>query len=129
MPRFYREAKAEKEGESSEPSVWHAHPDVIVVDPPRKGLDASLIDVMCDAAPDRIVYVSCDSATLSRDLRLLGEKGYRVERVRPVDNFCQTVHVETVVQLINQNTKAKHHVNIDVDAEDYYRIKDLEKKK
>lgn len=76
-----------------------SHPDVIVVDPPRKGCDEKCLDTMLKMAPSRIVYVSCDSATLARDLKLLCTGGYRLERVRPVDQFAHTVHVETVVLL------------------------------
>lgn len=91
VPAFYEAQK-----ESDEQAV---HPDVIVVDPPRKGCDASLLQTMLEMAPDRIVYVSCDPATLARDLRILSDGGYQVQRVRPVDQFSQTVHVETVVLL------------------------------
>ena len=76
-----------------------SHPDVIVVDPPRKGCDEKCLDTMLKMAPSRIVYVSCDSATLARDLKLLCAGGYRLECVRPVDQFAHTVHVETVVLL------------------------------
>lgn len=71
--------------------------DVIVVDPPRKGCDESLLRTMVEMAPKRIVYVSCDSATLARDLKVLCENGYEIERVRAVDQFPMTVHVESVV--------------------------------
>ena len=71
--------------------------DVIVVDPPRKGLDRVVIDTILRAGPDRIVYVSCDSATLARDLARFVTGGYQVRKVQPVDQFCHTVHVETVV--------------------------------
>lgn len=71
--------------------------DVIVVDPPRKGCDESLLDTMLQMCPKRIVYVSCDSATLARDLKILCENGYTLEKVQPVDMFPHTVHVETVV--------------------------------
>jgi len=74
-------------------------PDVIVVDPPRKGCEKSLLDMFIEAAPNRIVYVSCDSATLARDLKILSEGGYEVEVVQPVDLFPQTVHVECVALL------------------------------
>ena len=73
--------------------------DVIVVDPPRKGCDAVLLDTMLRMAPKRIVYVSCDPATLARDLKQLCAGGYRLEKVQPVDQFPQSVHVETVVLL------------------------------
>lgn len=73
--------------------------DVIVVDPPRKGCEESLLATMVEMSPKRIVYVSCDSATLARDTRYLCAHGYRIQRVQPVDMFAQTVHVETVVLL------------------------------
>ena len=72
-------------------------PDVIVVDPPRKGCDERCLETMCQMQPSRIVYVSCDSATLARDLRYLTGHGYELKRVRPVDQFCHSMHVETVV--------------------------------
>ena len=74
-------------------------PDVVVVDPPRKGCDKKLLDTIVSMTPDRIVYVSCDSATLARDLKLLVEYGYKVEKVQPVDQFGNTVHVENVCLL------------------------------
>ena len=74
-----------------------AHADVIVVDPPRKGCEESLLQTMVDMEPDRIVYVSCDSATLARDVKFLREKGYELARGRGVDQFGHTVHVECVV--------------------------------
>lgn len=75
------------------------HPDVIVVDPPRKGCDEACLSTMLKMQPSRIVYVSCDSATLARDLKILCESGYEIQRVRGVDQFGMTVHVETVVGL------------------------------
>jgi 23S rRNA (uracil1939-C5)-methyltransferase len=76
-----------------------SHPDVIVVDPPRKGCDAVCLSTMLAMQPQRIVYVSCDSATLARDLRVLVDGGYELVRVRAFDQFAHTGHVETVVQL------------------------------
>ncbi|MCI7814638.1 MAG: 23S rRNA (uracil(1939)-C(5))-methyltransferase RlmD [Robinsoniella sp.] len=73
--------------------------DVIVVDPPRKGCDERLLDTIVKMQPEKVVYVSCDSATLARDLKWLCERGYEVKRVRGVDQFGQTVHVETVALL------------------------------
>lgn len=73
------------------------HADVIVVDPPRKGCEESLLATMADMQPERMVYVSCDPATLARDVKYLGEKGYEVKKVCPVDMFPMTGHVETVV--------------------------------
>lgn len=75
------------------------HADVIVVDPPRKGCDAVCLDTILKMRPERVVYVSCDSATLARDLRYLADGGYEVVRVRCCDMFPGTVHVETVVLL------------------------------
>ena len=74
-----------------------ARADVIVVDPPRKGCDAALLETVVKMAPERVVYVSCDSATLARDMKYLCGNGYEVRKVRAVDMFPMTVHVETVV--------------------------------
>lgn len=73
--------------------------DVIVVDPPRKGCDEKCLDTMLEMQPERIVYVSCDSATLARDLKILCAGGYELKRVRAVDQFPMTGHVECVVLL------------------------------
>ncbi|MDF2510360.1 MAG: putative methyltransferase [Herbinix sp.] len=73
--------------------------DVIVVDPPRKGCDQSLLDTILAMAPKRVVYVSCDPATLARDLKYLCERDYELTRVRAVDQFSHSTHVETVVLL------------------------------
>ena len=70
--------------------------DVIVVDPPRKGCDETLLSTIIEMQPDRVVYVSCDSATLARDLKYLCERGYELKKVCPVDMFPNTVSVETV---------------------------------
>jgi len=75
--------------------------DIIVVDPPRKGCDSACLETMLKMQPKRIVYVSCDSATLARDLKILCEGGYEIQKVRGVDQFGHTTHVETVV-LINK---------------------------
>ena len=75
-------------------------PNVIMVDPPRKGLTESLIESATGMNPDRIVYVSCNPATLVRDIQSLMEKCYHVEgRIQPVDQFPQTAHVESVTLL------------------------------
>ncbi|GAB2547288.1 23S rRNA (uracil(1939)-C(5))-methyltransferase RlmD [Gracilibacillus alcaliphilus] len=78
---------------------WQAQglkPDVIVVDPPRKGCDEALLKAMLDMKPERIVYVSCNPSTLARDLRILEDGGYQTKEVQPVDMFPQTTHVECV---------------------------------
>ena len=93
LPEFYEKAAATGAGEEL------LHPDVIVVDPPRKGCDEACLDTMLKMQPDRIVYVSCDSATLARDLRILCDGGYEIQRIRGVDQFGMTVHVETVCLL------------------------------
>lgn len=74
--------------------------DVIVVDPPRKGCDEQCLFTMLQMKPKRIVYVSCDSATLARDAKYLCENGYELTKVRAFDNFPQSVHVETVCQFV-----------------------------
>ncbi|MBO5253561.1 MAG: 23S rRNA (uracil(1939)-C(5))-methyltransferase RlmD [Clostridia bacterium] len=74
-------------------------PDVIIIDPPRKGCDPSLITTIAAMRPDRVVYVSCDPATLARDLKQFDADGYRITAVTPVDMFPCTAHCEVVVQL------------------------------
>lgn len=74
--------------------------DVIVVDPPRKGCEETLLDTIVAMNPKRVVYVSCDPATLARDAKYLNERGYQVVKFRPVDQFSHSVHVETVAQFI-----------------------------
>lgn len=78
------------------------HPDVIVVDPPRKGCDEVTINSMVEMNPDRIVYVSCDPGTLARDLKILEQKGYKAEIIQPVDMFPYTHHVECVCLLVRK---------------------------
>lgn len=90
LPDYYADYAARHPGEN-------ARADVIVVDPPRKGCDEILLDTIVEMQPDRVVYVSCDSATLARDLKYLCQRGYQVEKVCPVDMFPMTVHVETVI--------------------------------
>lgn len=77
-------------------------PNVIVVDPPRKGLETSVIDAIAEAGPDRVVYVSCNVATQARDAALLAEKGYTVRACQPVDMFCWTSGTENVILLTKQ---------------------------
>ncbi len=77
-------------------------PDVIVVDPPRKGLSSDVIDAIAAMSPDRVVYISCDPATLARDIKLLCTKNYRLTRAEAVDMFPRCSHVESVVKLIRQ---------------------------
>ncbi len=94
------------------------HPDVIVVDPPRKGCDVQCLDTMLKMQPERIVYVSCDSATLARDLKILCEGGYELKKAVCVDMFGQSVHVETVVLLSQQKPDDRIEVEIELDELD-----------
>lgn len=97
--------------------------DAMIVDPPRKGCSKDTLDAIFKIAPERLVYVSCDPATLARDVKIITENGYQLEKVQPCDMFPQTIHVETVVLLSNKNSKKKDYVEIGVDADDYYKIK------
>jgi len=100
-------AQLEKEG---------VRPDVVVLDPPRKGCDEALVRTVADMHPQRIVYVSCDPATLSRDLARFVPLGYGVQTVRSVDLFPRTAHVETVALLSRQ--KVDEHIYFDVNVQD-----------
>ena len=94
LPEYYANTISGSDGASD-----MLHPDVIVVDPPRKGCDIDCLETMLKMKPERIVYVSCDSATLARDLRILCDGGYSLKRFRPVDMFGHSGHVETVVSM------------------------------
>ena len=85
IPKWYKEGNAA---------------DVFVVDPPRKGCDEALLRTIIDMKPKKVVYVSCNPATLARDLRILEDGGYQTVEVQPVDMFPQTTHVECVAQLV-----------------------------
>lgn len=91
LPAFYEKKK--------DTDADMLHPDVIVVDPPRKGCDGVCLETMLKMQPERIVYVSCDSATLARDLKVLCEGGYELCKVRAVDQFGNTTHVECVIMM------------------------------
>lgn len=84
-------------------------PDILVLDPPRKGCQKELFDIIEQMSPKRIVYVSCDPATLARDLKILSEKNYNTLELTPVDMFPRTPHVETVC-LITKNSNQKDKV-------------------
>ena len=110
VPEFYRSENPACAGEGAQPRDCRdrnlpaidnsgKHPDVIVVDPPRKGCDSVLLDTIDAMAPKRLVYVSCDPATLARDVKILVEKGFKLEKVGVVDQFGHSTHVETVVLL------------------------------
>ena len=106
LPEYYKEYEKTHNGEA-------AHADVIVVDPPRKGCEESLLQTIVDMQPEKVVYVSCDSATLARDVKFLRANGYELKDVTPVDQFPHTVHVETVVLLSHK--KPDGHINVKVE--------------
>ena len=90
-------------------------PDVIVLDPPRKGCDPAVLQAIIAAAPKRVVYVSCGAPTLARDAKLLAEGGYAAEKVQCVDMFCWTGAAETVMSLVQQKPDDIVKVGIDAD--------------
>ncbi len=93
--------------------------DVVIVDPPRKGCSKDTLDAIVNIAPKRLVYVSCDPATLARDVKILDEEGYQLEKVQPVDMFPQSVHVETVVLLgRKKSTEDMVYAYVDYEPED-----------
>ena len=104
LPRLYEEE--------------HMFADVICVDPPRKGCDEACLNTIIKMAPLRIVYVSCDSATLARDVKFLRENGYELKKITPVDQFPNTVHIETVVLLSQQKPDDTIEIDLDLDELD-----------
>ena len=90
-------------------------PHVVCVDPPRKGLSEDVVDTVAAMAPRRVVYVSCDPATLARDLARFAERGYTAQKVTAVDLFPRTAHVETVVSLVRKTPDDYIHVKLDLD--------------
>ena len=111
LPEYYAEYEREHNGET-------AHADVIVVDPPRKGCDETLLETIVKMQPEKVVYVSCDSATLARDLKYLCANGYEITVCRGVDQFPQSVHVETVVLLSQQKPDDTIEIDLDLDELD-----------
>ncbi|MEE0861597.1 MAG: 23S rRNA (uracil(1939)-C(5))-methyltransferase RlmD [Lachnospiraceae bacterium] len=95
--------------------------DVVVVDPPRKGCDEKLLETMISMSPEKIVYVSCDSATLARDLEYLKAHGYGVKKVQPVDMFPHSVHVETVILLSRKTPDAIIEIDLEMSELDLTR--------
>lgn len=118
LPEYYAEYEREHNGET-------AHADVIVVDPPRKGCDETLLETIVKMQPEKVVYVSCDSATLARDLKYLCANGYEIKMCRGVDQFPQSVHVETVCLL--SKLKSTQHIEVEVKM-DEMDLTDAEKK-
>ena len=95
-------------------------PQVVVVDPPRKGCGEKLLEAILKVSPERVVYVSCDSATLARDLKVLCGEGYEIVKAQGIEMFCQTVHVETVVQLSLKKDAPKIEIIMQPDEESNY---------
>ncbi len=102
-------------------------PDYIILDPPRDGIHPKALDKIIDYGVDSLVYISCKPTSLARDLEVFLARGYEVKRLACVDMFPGTYHVETVVLLGKNVTRSKSYVDLGLDAEDYYRIKDSEK--
>ncbi|MBO7355994.1 MAG: 23S rRNA (uracil(1939)-C(5))-methyltransferase RlmD [Lachnospiraceae bacterium] len=97
-------------------------PDVVVVDPPRKGCARSCIDAILTLAPSRVVYVSCDPATLARDIKIFREGGYELKKATPVDMFPHSSHVEVVSLLQRMSNTRERTITLDIEMEDYHRI-------
>ena len=114
VPAFYEKALKQAQDSEAGKSI---RPDVVVVDPPRKGCEEVLLETIVKMQPQRIVYVSCDSATLARDLKFLSANGYAVKKVQPVDQFGHSVHIETVVLLSKGEIDSKK-VRVEFSLED-----------
>ena len=108
MPKKYKESNGTMQA------------DVIVVDPPRKGCEESLLDTIVQMQPEKVVYVSCDPATLARDVKYLRGRGYEVGKVCPVDQFGHSGHVETVVKLSRKTDTPKLEIVMEVDSDSNY---------
>ncbi len=102
-------------------------PDMIILDPPRDGIHPKAIGKIIDYGVKHILYISCKPTSLARDLEIFIQGGYEAQRIVCVDQFPWTGHVETVVLLGNKFSKPKEYVQIGIDAEDYYRIRDAKK--
>ena len=96
--------------------------DVVFMDPPRSGSTEQFMKSVVTLAPKKIVYISCKMTSLARDLEMMQLAGYRVEKMTAVDQFCETVHVETVCLLGKR--KPDTTVKIGIDMDDYYRIRE-----
>lgn len=104
--------------ELKDESLRVTHADVVILDPPRAGCEQPLLEAVVKAAPERIVYVSCDPATLARDIKWLGEHGYEFKEATPCDMFPWTGHVETVVQLVRKIPDTYIDITVDMDELD-----------
>ena len=127
LPQFYENAKKNEKITDDTASTGHTdmlRPDVIVVDPPRKGCDEKCLDTMLAMSPERIVYVSCDSATLARDLKILCEEKYELMKWQAFDQFSHTGHVETVVKLSLKKDTPKIEATMEPDEESNYTLEE-----
>ena len=111
--RFMRDMAAKKE-----------KLDVLFLDPPRSGASEEFLFAALELKPSKIVYVSCEPTTLARDLDILTRGGYEMKKAVPVDMFPYTEGVETVVLLSNRNLREKEHIKVDIDMEEYRKVKD-----
>ncbi len=117
LPEFYKRGTAGDAPEDGQ-AAGMLHPDVVVVDPPRKGCDRKCLETIVKMEPKRVVYVSCDSATLARDLKYLCGEGYEVREVGMADMFGQSVHVETVCLLSKLHSDQHIEVELQMDELD-----------
>lgn len=99
-------------------------PNMIILDPPREGVNPKALKKILNYGVEKIIYISCKPRSLARDLEGFFDAGYNPKHIEFIDMFPRTGNIETVCLLINQNASAKHHVNVGIDAEDYYRIKE-----
>ena len=113
---FYTGKAEDVVTEIYEKKVEGSTADVVCVDPPRKGCDEKLLNTIISMAPKRVVYVSCDPATLARDVKFLSEHGYELKKAVAFDQFSHSMHVETVC-LLSKLHEAKHHISVKVDMD------------
>lgn len=96
----------------------YGSPDIVIIDPPRKGSDENTLNAILLSQPKRIVYISCNPSTLARDAKILCGGGYKIEKITPVDMFPHTAHVETVVQLVRKKPDTYIDITVDMDELD-----------
>ncbi|OXZ40448.1 23S rRNA (uracil(1939)-C(5))-methyltransferase RlmD [Finegoldia magna] len=108
----------EEKSENVVGKLTQEHFDIILVDPPRKGMDEKVVEAIIKSTAQKLVYISCDPATLARDLKMLTENGFEVENVKLVDMFAKTMHVETVALLSKLDVDKHIDVEIELDELD-----------
>ena len=104
------------------PKIRDISADAVILDPPRAGMERPALDAIVKASPSRIVYISCDPATLARDIKVFLASGYHLSRFVTIDQFCQTSHVECVTLLQRMSNTRQATITLDVEMEDYHRI-------